>query len=398
MEAPGGGVVKLFEQLFANRAAGDLDDSLAEVLISRPGVISFSGGLPDPAVFEMEKIQAVAAEISSDPLTWQYTPTEGWMPLRERMSQWMREAGVPTEPENILITHGSQSALDLVAKALLDPGDAVLVESPGYLGGLKAIQSFEGRLVPIPLDEEGLDPEAVEKAAMERRPKFLYTVSTFQNPTGATLSLERRRRLVELAEKHGFLIVEDGAYESLRYEGQPLPSLAQLDQAGRVIYLGSFSKSLIPGVRIGWIRAHRTLAARFALLKQAADLATNTFGQRFVHLWIERHGVKPPLERYRQKRDLCGQALNKRLQGAARWQTPQGGFFYWLALRDEIDAAELLVTAREEGVSFAPGFAFGGPGNTLRLSFSQCDPAEIEPGVERLARALEKAHAARRSG
>lgn len=371
------------------RAAATADDSLKEVLVQYPGVISFAGGLPDPALFDLERIAEVSAAAAADRMSWQYCPTEGRLQLRERIAAHMSKLGVKLGPESILITHGSQQALDLLAKTFVDPGDKVLIETPGYIGGIQAMEAYGGELVPAPLDDDGVDPSRLD-AEQAKRAKLLYTVSTFQNPTGATLTPERRVALLEAADQYDFLIVEDGAYQHLAYDQEPPRPIASFDQAGRVIYLGSFSKALVPGIRIGWIAAAPEIIERLALLKQATDLATNSFGQRFVELWLERYGLEPPLAAYRAKRDRALEALEKHMPDGVTWNRPGGGFFIWIRLPEGLDTVELLPMAREAGVTFVPGPAFNGPPHTMRFSFSQVDVAEIETGVIRLADFLRK--------
>lgn len=371
------------------RAAAQGDDSLKEVLIQYPGVISFAGGLPDPALFDLERITEVSNIAAADRSSWQYCPTEGRMHLRELIAAHMGKLGADLGPESILITHGSQQALDLLAKAFVDPGDKVLIDTPGYIGGIQAIEAYGGQLVPAPLDDDGIDPSRLD-VAQAKQAKLLYTVSAFQNPTGATLTPERRASLLALADDYDFLIVEDGAYHHLAYDQKPPQPLASSDPSGRVIYLGSFSKALVPGVRIGWIAAAPEVIERLALLKQATDLATNSFGQRFVELWLERYGLEPPLDAYRAKRDRALEALERHMPDGVAWNRPGGGFFIWIRLPEGLDTAALLPQAREAGVTFVPGPAFNGPPHTMRFSFSQVDVDEIETGVIRLANFLRR--------
>ena len=376
----------MFERLYARRAASLADSSLKDVLESRPGVISFSGGLPDEKAFPYERIAALTAQVCQQPRAWQYPPTEGLVELREQIALQMQRIGIAAGPENILVTQGSQQGLDLINKAFVDPGDPVFVEAPGYLGALKAVENYEGRLIPLPLDEEGLDVAALR--ARHERAKYLYTVSTFQNPAGCTLSLARRRELLHIAERRGFFIVEDGAYHHLRFEGDPIPPLKALDQTGHVIYLGSFSKVLVPGIRVGWIVAPRPVIDRLALLKQATDLAGSSFGQLFAAAWLREFGLTPPVELYRQKRDLALAALRDHMPPGVQWNRPQGGFFLWVTLPQRIDTRSLLAASLRAGVSYVPGDAFGGAPNALRFSYSQVGLDEIEEGVRRLARVV----------
>lgn len=383
--------MSFIRNLLAARALGPADSSLKDVLVSRPGVISFAGGLPDEKAFDLAAIREIAAEVSADRSTWQYTETEGWLPLREQVAAHMSKLGVACSAANVLITQGSQQALDLVGKLLLDPGDRVLIEAPGYLGAIQAFESYEATLVPVALDDDGIIPASCDAAAQSGPAKLLYTVSTFQNPTGATLAPKRRQHLLHAAERFGGLILEDGAYHHLAYDAPAPPPLAAQDPDGRVVYMGSFSKSLLPGVRVGWIVARPEIIEHLSLLKQAGDLASNTFGQRFVATWLDAYGLTPPVDLYRTKRDLALAALQEHMPEGVTWNRPQGGFFLWLRLPEHLDAVKLARIAQQTGVSFVPGVAFGGPSNTLRFSFSQVDPDDIDEGVRRLAQAIGRA-------
>lgn len=371
---------------YARRVARQTDSSLKEVLESFPGVISFAGGLPDEQVFPVEQIAAVVDEIAHAPVAWQYLPTEGHPALREAIAGYMAELGVEAGVDNVLITQGSQQALDLVAKALVDPGDRVLMEAPGYLGAIGAAQNYEAELYDVPVGAGGIDLDRLADAP--KGAKYLYTVSTFHNPTGCSIPRDHRPRILEIAASKEIYVVEDGAYRELCYDGQPEPPIKSFDQEGRVIYLGSFSKALVPGVRVGWIVADREIIRTLALLKQATDLATNTLGQLFVLRWLERYGLRPPVDLYRQKRDRALAALEQAMPPGVSWNRPRGGFFLWLELPRGLDAGEMLRHARRNGVTYVPGAAFRGPRNALRFSFSQVPLEEIEPGVQRLARTI----------
>lgn len=381
----------MYRKHFAHRASKELDTSLKDVLVTFPGAISFSGGLPDEDAFEMDAIQRVMGRVSASPDAWQYIETEGFPPLRETLAKHMQSMGVESGPENILITSGSQQALDLVAKLLIDPGDQVLVEAPGYLGGLKAFENYEAKLVGVPLENDGIDINALKEIVSRvPHPKFIYTVSTFQNPAGCTLSKSKRRELLDIAEQRDFLIIEDGAYQHLRYDGEHVDPIKSIDSNERVIYLGSLSKVLVPGIRVGWIAANEHIIERLALLKQATDLAGNTFGQVFADTWLREEGLRPPVALYKEKRDVAYNALREHMPSNLRFQRAEGGFFFWIQLPEKVDAGLLLPIARREGVTFVPGAAFGGKPNTLRLSYSQVALDDIEEGVVRLTRAINR--------
>lgn len=373
-------------RFFARRAAVLSDSSLKEVLESRPGVISFAGGLPDERAFPVELIRDIVGHIAKEPRAWQYLPTEGDPALREAVAEHVASFGIQADAANVLITQGSQQALDLIAMAFIDPGDKVLLEAPGYLGAIGAVQNYEAEIVDIPVGDDGVEPERLAQAPVGA--KFFYTVSTFHNPTGCSIPLAKRRALLDVARANDFLIVEDGAYRELSFEGQPDPPIKSFDTEGRVIYLGSFSKALVPGVRVGWIVAAREIIHRLSLLKQATDLASNTLGQLFVLHWLREHGLRPPVSLYKEKRDLSLTALEQEMPPQVAWNRAQGGFFLWLRLPESLDATAMLARARESGVTYVPGAAFRGPHNSLRFSFSQVPLDEIPTGVERLARVI----------
>ncbi|HEX6971509.1 MAG TPA: PLP-dependent aminotransferase family protein [Limnochordia bacterium] len=378
----------MFTHLLARRAATTTDTSLKDVLERHPGIISFAGGLPDERAFDLATLREIAAEVAADPLCWQYAPTEGLMALREALSASARADGIVAGPDEVLITEGSQQGLDLCARLLIEPGDAVLIEAPGYIGALRAFENAEARIIGVPLDDDGLCVDRLAELARRHRPKLLYTAPTFQNPTGTTLPLERRRRVLEIAAECGFLVLEDHAYRAIRFEGEEIPPLKALPGGERVIYAGSFSKALVPGVRVGWLIADAELIRHMALLKQGTDLAGNTFGQRLVLRWLETRKIEPPIALYRQKRDQTLRALAAHLRGDVHWNRPQGGFFLWVRLGPGGDSRTLLTLAKREGVSFVPGPSFGGEAAGFRFSYSQVPLEAIDEGVRRLAAAV----------
>jgi 2-aminoadipate transaminase len=402
--------------LFAHRLDRVKASTIRELLklLTRPEVISFAGGLPAPELFPIEEIEAatrrVLAERGREAL--QYGTTEGYLPLRELLVRHMRRYGVEVTPANVLITTGSQQALDLVGRAFLDPGDTVLVEAPTYLGALQAFNICEPAYVTVPLDDDGVDPDAIERELDRRRPKFLYLLPNFHNPAGVTLSLERRRRIVELAARRGVPIVEDDPYGQLRYEGEHLPPLVVLDAelrrdrgtkahaGGGVIYLGTLSKTLAPGLRIGWVVAPEPVIDRLVRLKQGADLHTATFTQMIAHEtarggFVDRH-VRRLREVYRERRDAMLAALERHMPPGTRWTHPAGGLFLWMTLPAGLDSTQLLPAALAFDVAYvagAPFFAAGGGERTLRLNFSYCPPATIAEGIRRLGEVVSRAAA-----
>lgn len=372
-------------------------------LTVQPDMISFAGGLPAPELFPAEEISAAGEQaVAEAPLAaLQYGPTEGFAPLRELVAGWLGRLGVAAPPDQILVTSGSQQGLDMLGRLLIDPGAPVAVEEPTYLGALQAWQTCQPRYLPLPVDDEGLDVEALEALlAGGARPRFLYVVSCFQNPTGVTLAPARRQRLIEIAARYDLAIVEDDPYGELYYEGERTTPLAALDIAAHgelrhVVYLGTLSKLLAPGLRVGWIAAPRALHERLVMLKQGIDLHTGSLAQA-VGYYACRDGLLdrhiPRLRAvYGERRDAMLAALAAAMPGGVRWTRPTGGMFLWLTLPEGSDSQALLGRAIERRVAFVPGQPFhpsGGGANTMRLNFSHSPPAQIVEGVGRLAAAL----------
>lgn len=385
-------------------------------LIQRPEVISFAGGLPAPELFPLREVETACRNLLSDPrqgqTALQYSTTEGYLPLREMIARHTARYGILAGPENVLITAGSQQALDLIAKLLINPGDRVLVEAPTYLGALQAFNVFGADYVSVPTDNDGLQTDSLE-AALRSGPKFMYLLPNFQNPSGVTLSLERRKRLVALADKYGIPIVEDDPYGQLRYEGEHLPSLLVLDRAtrgirgdngyhlGNVIYLSTFSKTLAPGLRLGWVVAPADVIARLVQLKQGADLHTSTFAQMMAYEvarggFLDQH-VRRIREVYRERRDVMLEALAEYFppEWGITWTHPAGGLFLWLRLPEGQGARQLLEAALKENVAFVPGDSFFAQSEEgyryCRLNFSNAQPEMIREGIRRLS-CVVKAH------
>ena len=370
-------------------------------LVDRPEVISFAGGIPDPALFPAEAARAAFSEALAEPAAaLQYGVSEGYLPLREAIAAEMARAGVPATADNILITAGSQQGLDFLAKALLSPGDTVLAEYPTYLGALQAFSAYEPRYDRLRLDGGNMTPAAyLGRAARDGGAlKALYLVPDFANPTGLSLPLEARRAALALAEETGGVVIEDAAYRALRFSGPDQPSLQALDVAARgglensrVAYLGTFSKTVAPGLRIGWVCAARALIAKLTLINQASALHVSTINQIAMHKLAQGLPLRIAAARshYRAKRDALLDALERHAPGLAH-TIPEGGLFSWATLPQGIDAADLLARSLGEvGVAFVPGAAFhpdGSGANTLRLSYSLPSLERIEEGIWRLAR------------
>jgi DNA-binding transcriptional MocR family regulator len=402
-----------WEPAYARRAECMKASEIRELLkvLEQPDIISFAGGIPDPALFPVQ----AAATAYSEALTeagnaataLQYSVSEGYGPLREWIADHMAVRNIPASPENIIVTAGSQQALDFLGKLLLSAGDTALVTTPTYLGALQAFSAYEPRYDTISPDQTNRTPESYRQAAQKgeagARVKFAYTVPDFANPTGETLSCSAREALLDLAGHLDVPVIEDSAYHALRFEGTDVPALQAVDVAGcgsldksRVVYLGTFSKTVAPGLRIGWICASQALIRRLVLIKQASDLNTSLINQMVMHRLVAdgRHAelVARAQVHYRAKRDAMLAALEAHMPSTARWTRPEGGFFIWLKLPAGMSGASLLKQAVDQvKVAFVPGAAFfhdGSGENTIRLSYSLPDAAHIASGVRRLASLL----------
>jgi 2-aminoadipate transaminase len=383
----------------ARRMAGLKASDIRELLkvTAQPEVISLAGGLPAPELFPARELAALASQILGEGggAALQYSTTEGHPPLREWIAAHMNAAwGTRVTPDEVLVTAGSQQGLDLTAKLFLDEGDLVLLESPTYLAALQAFRVFGARLVGVPTDDDGMDMTALERLLERERPKLVYVVPDAQNPSGRTWSVERRRRLAELAAAHGVPVVEDAAYGDVIFEGAVPPAIQSFDRAGLVVTLGTFSKVLCPGLRLGWLAAAPALREKYVILKQSADLHTSSFSQVLAARWLRSVDFAAHLERiralYRQRRDVLLRALEEDLP-SCRFTRPAGGLFVWLELPADVDARVLLALCLERKVAFVPGAAFFAGDerrNTARLNFSNMPPERIREGVRRLAAAL----------
>ena len=367
-------------------------------LTQRPGIISLAGGLPAPDSFPADRIAAVSARLlgagTVDSL--QYSTTEGHPGLREWIAdRASHERNRPVAPEHIVITHGSQQALDLIAKLLIDPGTEVAIDEPGYIGAIQALSMFEPVFLPIPVDHDGLRVEVLaERLAAGARPRLLYTVVNFQNPTGATLTAERRARLAQLADDYAFLIIEDDPYGVLRFAGEPVPSIAHWTD--RVVTLGTFSKLVVPGFRVGWMVAPDWLAPMAIRAKQSADLHTNSFGQAVLaelvteRSWLADH-TESLVRIYGSRMRALADGLETEVGDRLTCNRPEGGMFLWARTTDGTVADTLLPAALDRGVAFVPGVAFScGEGDpfALRLSYSVASPEVLLEGARRLALAF----------
>jgi len=365
-------------------------------LTARPEVISFAGGLPAPELFDAQGLrEAFDRVLAERPGTvLQYSTTEGDPALRAAVAGRLTGRGLPTEPNDLLVTGGSQQGLSLIATALLEPGDVVLVENPTYLAALQCFGFAGARVVPAPTDADGVIPEALAELVVRERPKLLYLIPNFQNPTGRTLPLARRRAVAEVAGRHGLWIAEDDPYGELRFEGAHEPQIAALEPAAdRTVLLGSFSKVMAPGLRLGWLRAPAAMLRACVIAKQAADLHTSTVDQAAAARYLADHDLDAHLDRvrtaYRARRDALLDGLAGTLPAGSTWNRPAGGMFVWVRLPAGHDATGLLRTAITHDVAYVPGapfFAADAEPGALRMSFTTHTPEEITEGLTRLAK------------
>ena len=368
-------------------------------LSGQPGVISLALGLPDPALLSPGRLQqaweAIVGRMGTAAVG--VCPVQGTAAVREVIVAQMRERGAMVSPEGVVVASGSQHGLDLVLRLLAEPGDAVLVEVPTYYGALQCFQSWGVRLITVPVDEEGMDVERVEFLLARYHPRFIYTVPTYQNPTGATMSLERRERLLALAQRYQVPIVEDDPFGDLHFHQPPPPPIKALDRHGHVLYLSTFSKSLAPGLRVGWLAAPGPLVERAVLLNRVTELQPNTIGQHLVvefarQGWLEDQ-IRSARATYSARCQAMDAALRRHRLSDVHWAVPEGGMFLWLRLPEQVDAHDLLVETGQRGVVFLPGslmYPAGGPGNVCRLNFSVPDEAAIEQGIATITAALSR--------
>ncbi|MGM0471849.1 MAG: PLP-dependent aminotransferase family protein [Bacillota bacterium] len=390
----------MFENLLSENAKEMRSSEIREFfeLTEKPEVISFAGGFPNKECLPTEEVREMTDRLltEAEEEMLQYSPTEGQECLRKYIAKFMQDKGVDVDYENILVTSGSQQGLDLVSKIFLDPGDKVITESPSYVGGLGAIKNYRGDVLAIKVDRKGmrldlLEEKLEELSARDEQVKFIYLVADFNNPTGLSLATERRQKLVELAQEYGFLIIEDDPYSKLSYSGFEKPPIKAFDNSGHVLYLGSFSKIFIPGVRVGWVVADKKIIQKLSLAKQATDLCSNSMGQRLIAACGEEGIIDRQIKKlqkiYRQRRDVILDSLNKYFPAEVSWTKPEGGFYIWVDLPEGINSKELLYKAIDENVAYVTGSAFhidNGGENSFRLSFSQPNIDEIEEGIKRL--------------
>jgi 2-aminoadipate transaminase len=393
---------------FAQRTDQIGSSAIREILkvAQIPGVISFAGGLPSPDVFPIEELvqasEKVLRENGSEAL--QYGLTEGLLPLREMICRRSARYGINITPENVLITSGSQQALDLIGKIFINRGDNILVEAPTYLGAIQAWKAYGAKFVQVDMDDLGMIPESMEEG-LRTGPKFIYLLPNFQNPSGRTLPIERRDKIIKLADDYGVPIVEDDPYGQLRYEGEHIPPVVVLDNnirennskqyKGNVIYLSTFSKTLAPGLRMAWVIAPPEAIAKLVTAKQGADLHTATFNQFLAYEvsqggFLDEH-IKEIRGLYGKRRDLMLDMVEEFFPQEAQFTRPEGGLFLWITLPDSINTVKMLDIAVERKVAYVPGSPFfpnGGGLNTMRLNFSNASEEEIAEGMNRLGEVI----------
>jgi DNA-binding transcriptional MocR family regulator len=364
---------------------------------SRPEVVSLAGGMPFIGGLPLEEIGEMMRRliVEQGEVALQYGSGQGYEPLRDQITEVMALEGIHAHPDDVVVTTGSQQALDLVTKIFIDPGDVILAEAPSYVGALGVFRAHEAEVVHVAMDEDGLVPEELESTLTEvvtsgRRVKFLYTVPNFHNPGGVTLSLERRPRILEICRRFGVLVLEDNPYGLLGFDAEPLPALRSMDEEG-VIYLGSFSKTFAPGFRVGWALAPHAVREKLVLASEAAILCPSNASQMAISSYLEHHDwqgqIKKFREQYRERRDAMISALEEFMPEAS-WNVPDGGFYVWVTLPEGLDAKSMLPRAVTARVAYVPGTAFyydGSGAGHMRLSYCYPTPERIREGVRRLA-------------
>ncbi len=380
---------------FADRFNGISGSAIREIfkLLAVPNMISFAGGNPAASALPNEACAELARELLLDKgkVLLQYGATEGYAPLRESLVPYLKDRfSFDCGPDEILPVTGSTQAMDLLCKALINPGDKVVVENPTFLGNMQAIRLYQARLLPVDSDEDGVKVDQLEEVFKQEHPKMFYVIPTFQNPTGRTLSLERRKKIAALASQYGVVIAEDDPYRDLRYAGKELPSIKSFDSEGWVAFMGSFSKVISPGLRVGFLAAHAALLRKCVIGKQSSDVHTANLNQAIVDAYLRRGLLTPHVKEicasYAQQMNAMLDLLGK-CGGVARYTRPEGGLFLFAELQEGMDAVKLLPQAVEKGVAYVPGTYFypnGGHENTIRLNFSMSSVDQIRQGMAKL--------------
>ncbi len=387
--------------LFANRILTTQKSFIREILkvTENPRVISFAGGLPNSTLFPVKEIKDAASKVLEEDgrNILQYSTTEGYLPLREFISKrYLEKKGLKISPDEILITNGSQQCLDLIGKTFLNKGDHVAIERPGYLGTIQAFSMFEPAFHSVPLLDDGIDTASLERTFDEHRIKMFSAVINFQNPSGITYSKQKRIELAGILRDHNSIFIEDDPYGELRFMGEDLPSVRNYLEENTIL-LGSFSKIVSPGLRLGWICARKEILEKTVVAKQAADLHSNYLSQRILYRYLIDNDLDEHIRKirkaYKEQRDLMVSLIEEQFPGEIKCTKPEGGMFLWITLPENISSMELFNRAIKENVAFVPGSPFyvgGGGENTLRLNFSNSDEEKIEEGIKRLAGIIKK--------
>lgn len=389
---------------FADRTSSIKASEIRELLklTEKPDIISFAGGLPAPELFPLTKINEIMSQVilEKGTVALQYASTDGYTPLREIiLNQRVKPAGIDCEISNIMLTNGSQQGLEFSAKLFINKGDVIVCESPSYLGAINAFAAYEPKFIEIPMDENGMIVEELEKVLIEHHKeiKMIYTIPDFQNPSGITMNIERRKRLAELAAQYEIILIEDSPYGELRFDGEALPPIKAFDKSGFVVNLGTFSKTFCPGLRLGWVVAKEEIIKKYILIKQGADLQCNTLAQVFAAEYMKKYNLNEHIadiiDVYRRRRDLMLNSIKEYFPKDVKATYPLGGLFTWCELRSDLNAAEILEDALKEKVAFVPGasfFANGGKKNFFRLNYSNMDEDRIVEGIKRLGEVLKK--------
>lgn len=394
------------DQILSNDAKRMKRSAIREMLklTQRPEVISFAGGLPSPESFPVEQLKDITVEVldTDSAKALQYGETEGDKKLREILVERYRNVGINATIDNLIITTASQQALDLIPKIFVNPGDKVICGLPSYLGGINAFAVYGAELVGIDLDDKGMRSDLLEKTLAQlkqkgEKPKFIYVIPDFQNPTGICMPEERRKEIIAIAQKYDILIIEDSPYRDVRFSGTPQKTMYELDGTGQVVLLGTMSKVFVPGFRLGWVLAHEDVIDKIVVAKQSTDLCTSAFVQKITAKYFEKGYFDKNLAKinsnYKVKRDIMVAAFHKYMPKGIKWTEPEGGLFLFVTLPEYMDADDLFKVAIEENVAFVPGTVFycdGKGRNTLRINFSYMSKEMNEEGVKRLANAIKK--------
>lgn len=385
-----------WKKYYSERAKGLKASEIRELLkmVQKPEIISFGGGLPSPDSYAVDQVKECIDYVMETKAkkALQYGTTQGYSRLRELLAEYMTKKGYNAKPEDILVTAGSQQGLDLVSKVFIDKDDIVITESPSYLGGLGAFRAYLAKIETIPLHNDGMDLDILEKRLKTgKKPKFIYVVSTFQNPAGICMSTEKRKRIVEISLKYDVPIIEDNPYSELAFSGEPpKPILAY--SKGNVLYLGTFSKTFSPGIRVAWVCGPTEIVRKLTIAKQSTDLCSNVISQRMVYEYCHRGYLEENLKKlrkmYKRKRDIMLKAMEEYFPDGVKWTKPEGGLFLWVTLPEYIDTKEMFEDAIKNNVAYVVGSAFLGGKNTMRLNFSYPSDGDIVEGIKRLTKVI----------